>query len=67
MSEHHLMTRKELAAIIGVTVNTVLRNETNWGLSSARVTLSRTCIRYRRPEAIRSLRLLGVLPMARDN
>lgn len=43
-----LITRKEIAHLIGVSVRQVRKFEKKWGLDSARTTLGTTPILYRR-------------------
>jgi hypothetical protein len=56
-----LMTRKQIAELIGCAVKTVSRNEERWRLNTCRVKLGPRFIRYRQRDALMVLRLLGVL------
>lgn len=42
-----LLTRQEIADILGISVDTIRRHESEWGFKSARRDLSRRCVRYR--------------------
>jgi hypothetical protein len=55
----NLSSRKDLATLLGVTVDQVRRNERRWGLDKARRDLNPRCVRYRRTEAMAVLRARG--------
>ena len=42
-----LSTRKDVAGVLGVSVDAVRRNEKRWGIDKARVDLNARCVRYR--------------------
>lgn len=43
---NHLITRKHVAEMIGVSAEQVRRNEKRWGIDRARRDLNRRCVRY---------------------
>ena len=43
----HLLSRKDVAELLDVSVDQVRKNERRWGLNAARRDLNRRCIRYR--------------------
>jgi|ERR1051325_5144261 hypothetical protein len=47
-----LICRKDIAAMVGVSVVTVTRNELRWGLKTARRDLNRRSVRYLRRLAV---------------
>lgn len=53
--------RKEIAAMLGVSVKQVGNNERKWGLDAARHDLNRRCIRYDRDITLRALIEKGLL------
>ncbi len=62
MTEGTLITRKDIAVLLGtVTARQVRDNERRWGLDKARVNLSASVTRYRRAQAMRILRSLGMV------
>lgn len=61
MTQPALLTRKDLARIIGVSVDTVERHEERWGLSGCRIKLSLRCVRYHPTRTMIVLRRLGVI------
>lgn len=62
MMEKPLLTRKDIAAMLGdVTPDQVRKNEKRWGLDKARADLNCRCVRYRARPAIRALKAWGVL------
>ena len=42
-----LLTRKDIAQMLDVSVNQVWLNERRWGLLAARADLNKRCVRYR--------------------
>lgn len=59
------ITRKEIAAILEVSVDTVRRQERAWGIFEFRRQLSARQIDYRRDAAMRALAALRLLPDSR--
>jgi ribosomal protein L13E len=55
----NLKSRKDVAALLGVTVDAVRRNEKRWGLDRARADLNCRCVRYRTTVMMSALRLRG--------
>ena len=58
----YLMTRQEVADLIGVCQHTVSRKESQWGLNMARLKWSSSRVRYRKDILFRQLREIGMLP-----
>lgn len=42
-----LMTRKDVAELLGISTDAVRKNERRWGLTAARRDLNRRCVRYK--------------------
>ncbi len=59
-----LWTRKEIAALVGVTTQTVVANEKRWGLAAARVDRNTRCVRYKSRIAIVALQSNGCIVVA---
>ena len=55
----NLSSRKDVAALLGVSVDQVRRNEKRWGLSAARVDLNCRCVRYATDKMLQIFRSLG--------
>lgn len=51
---------RDIAEALEVHPDTVARNLASWGLMSARVRLSKRCIRYKRAEVIKQLKSIGI-------
>lgn len=62
MTTKPLITRKELAMLIGVvTVRQVASNERRWGLSGCKVFLNRKRVAYKTTPAISALKARDIL------
>ena len=55
------ITRKEIADMLGVSVDTVERRETEWGLTKAKSAASRRPILFLKSSTIRILTARGLL------
>jgi hypothetical protein len=55
------LTRKDVAVLLGVSVDQVRKNEFLWGLSKVRYDLNQRSVRYPRGAALRILKKCGVL------
>lgn len=53
--KHKRLTRKEVAAMVGVSTDSVRRNEEAWGLTKAKVQANSRLIWYREQEAVEEL------------
>ncbi len=56
-----LLTRKEIAGLLEVSVDQVRKNEGRWGLGPARVDLNARCVRYRCLKALAILEGRGFI------
>lgn len=56
MSTRKKLTRKEIAHLVGVSTDSVARNEEQWGLSRSKVEANKRLIWYREEEALQALR-----------
>ena len=56
-----LLTRKDLALILGVSVDIIRHNEVRLGLIKYRVRVNKRLIFFRRAEALAELREMGLL------
>lgn len=57
----HLMTRKDVAALLGMSWQWVRENEAKTGLNTCRVSWSSNRVRYKRDMAISQLRDVGLI------
>lgn len=57
-----LLTRKDVASLLEMSVEFVRRNETTLGLDKAKVIVGRRVIRYRRRAVEALLAVSGILP-----
>jgi hypothetical protein len=55
------ITRKELAAQLKVSYDTLVRNETEWGLFECRIKISKRPILYDYQKAVLTLRQRGAI------
>jgi hypothetical protein len=55
MSKPSLISRKEIAALLGESCRTVVRNETRLGIDTCRADINQHLVRYNRTRAIRAL------------
>ena len=55
------LTRKEIAHMVGVSTDSVARNERRWGLERSVVRANKRLIWYREDEAVESLRDLRLV------
>jgi hypothetical protein len=55
----NLSSRKDLATLLGVTVDQVRRNEQLWGLDKTRRDLNPRCVRYQKSQTMAILRVKG--------
>src|ERR1043166_5993545 len=60
-----LVTRKDIAALMGVSVDSVRRNEVRWGLKLVRRDLNSRSVRYRRGDPLELLTVRGSILPAR--
>jgi hypothetical protein len=65
MSPPALLTRKDIAAMLGISVDMVRKNEKNLGLKSARADINTRTIRYLRPKVESILAGRGLLSATR--
>lgn len=56
-----LLTRKDVARLLGCSYRTVARSERAWGLEEAVVRVNARVVRYRRARTIRILIKIGLL------
>lgn len=56
MSMRRKITRKEIAHLVGVSTDSVARNEETWGLTRSKVEANKRLIWYREDEAMQALR-----------
>lgn len=64
MTHCELITIKEIAALLSVSVDSLRANERRLGLYGLRCRLNSRVIRYPRDDVVRTLRAVGALPPA---
>ena len=57
-----LLTRKDIAQMLDVSVNQVWLNEERWGIRVARADLNKRCVRYRADVVLANFRARGFIP-----
>ena len=61
MTTHPLLTRKQIAQLLGVSVDIVRRNERQLGILEFKVKLNKRVVYYRAKESVRELKAIGML------
>lgn len=67
MTHGELITIKEIAALLSVSVDVVRDNERRLGLYGLRCRLNSRVIRYPRADVVRTLQAVGALPPAKPH
>ena len=55
--EQKLVSRKEIAQLLNVSVRSVKRNEQLWGLDKCRIDLNHSCVRFDSKKALAAFRV----------
>lgn len=63
MTERSFITRKEIASMLEVSVDTVVRNESRWGIDKHRRNVSPRQVDYHRSATVLVLAQMKLLPI----